>query len=211
MKDLELDALDLTDVISDQVRTFASVHGRTKKAIQIFGSVGLQTQSSLFAGNDAPLKAQLRRKMRRRTLTVLAFESLVSLLESVATSAMQIVFDLVRWAWKTIDANSLLLGVLAVSVLMNVIFSSTSTSDWWKERKAGKFMARLGIGPDLTMSKSVYLHELRTGMGPTFPEGSKSQWYVLLQVPSSNHLADLGSVEMPLTVSCILETNSFPP
>ena len=176
MKDLELDALDLADVITDQVRTFASVHGRTKKAIQIFGSVGLQTQISLFTGNDAPLKAQLRRKMRRRTLTSLTFESLVSLLESVATSAMQIVFDFVRWAWKAIDANSLLLVFLAVSVLTNVIFSSTGTSDWWRDRKAGKFMARLGVGPDLTMSKSIYLHELRTGMDPTFPEDDKSQW-----------------------------------
>ena len=205
-------------MITDQVRTFASVHGRTKKAIQIFGSVGLQTQSSLFAGNDAPLKAQLRRKMRRRTLTSLAFESLVSLLESVATSAMQIVFDFVRWAWKTIDANSLLLGFLAVSVLVNVIFSSTGTSDWWRDRKAGKFMARLGVGPDLTMSKSIYLHELRSGMDPIFPEDNKSQWYIPLQVPSSNDLTDLGSVEMLLIVSCILETkipvttrNSCPP
>ena len=192
-------------MITDQVRTFASVHGRTKKAIQIFGSVGLQTQSSLFAGNDAPLKAQLRRKMRRRTLTALAFESLFSLLESVATSAMQLVFDFLRWAWKTINANSILLGILAVSVLMNVIISSTGTSDWWRERRAGNYMARLGIGPDLTMSKSVYLHELRTGMEPSFPESSNSQWYVL-QVPSSNDRTDLNSVETPLIVSYILET-----
>ena len=160
LKDLELDALDLADVVADQVRNFASAHGRTKKAIQIFGPVGLQTQSSLFAGNDTPLKAQLRREMRRRTLTALAFESIVSLLESVATSAMQMVFDFVRWVWKTIDANSVLLAALATSFLINVIFSSTSTSEWWRERKAGQFMNRLGIGPDFTMSKAIYLHEL---------------------------------------------------
>lgn len=160
LKELELDALDLADVIADQVRNFASAHGRTKKAIQIFGSVGLQTQVSLFAGNDAPFKAQLRRKMGRRTLTALAFESLGSLLESVATSAVQIVFDLVRWTWKTIDANSVLLAILATSVFVNVIFSSTGTSEWCRERKAGNFMTRLGVGPDLTMSKAVYLHEI---------------------------------------------------
>lgn len=176
MKDLELDALDLADVITDQVRNFASVHGRTKKSIQIFGSVGLQTQISLFAGNDAPLKAQLRRKMRRRTLTALAFESIGSLAESIATSAIQIVFNFVRWTWKTVDANSVLLAVLAMSVLVNVIFSSTNTSEWWRERKASKFMARLGIGPDLTMSKAVYLNELRTALEPSLPEGSGNQW-----------------------------------
>ena len=165
-------------MIADQVRYFASAHGRTKKAIQIFGPVGLQTQVSLFAGNDAPLKAQLRRKMRRRTLTALAFESLGSLLKSVATSAMQVVFDFVRWIWKTINANSVLLAVLAMSVLVNVIFSSTNMSEWWRERKAGKFMARLGIGPDLTMSKAIYLHELResTALGTDIPEGSRGRW-----------------------------------
>lgn len=163
-------------MISDQVRNFASAHGRTKKAIQIFGAVGQQTQISTFAGNDAPLKAQLRRKQRRRTLTALAFESLGSLLESVATSAMQIIFDFVRWTWKTVDANSVLLGVLVMSVLVNVIFSSTGTSEWWRERKAGKFMTRLGIGPDLTMSKAIYLHEHETALKPGLREASSSQW-----------------------------------
>ena len=165
-------------MIADQVRYFASAHGRTKKAIQIFGPVGLQTQSSLFAGNDAPLKAQLRRRMRRRTLTALTFESLGSLLESVASSAMQVAFDFVRWTWKTIDANMVLLALLAMSVVINAIFSSKDTSKWWRERKAGKFMVRLGIGPDLTMSKAIYLHELRdsTALELSLPEGSSSQW-----------------------------------
>ena len=162
----------------DQVRYFASAHGRTKKAIQIFGLVRSSTQSSLFAGSDMPLKTQLRRTMRRRTLTALAFESLGSLLESVATSAIQVVFEFVRWTWKTINANSVLLAVLVMSILVNVIFSSTSTSEWWRERKAGKFVARLGIGPDLTMSKAIYLHELResTALEVSFSEGSSSQW-----------------------------------
>lgn len=165
-------------MIAEQVRNFASAHGRTKKAIQIFGSVGLQTQVSLFAGNDAPLTSQLRRKMRRRTLTALAFESLGSLLESVATSAVQIVFDLVRWTWKTIDANSVLLAILATSVFVNVIFSSTGTSEWWRERKAGNFMTRLGVGPDLTMSKAVYLHEIHefNALELDLREASSSQW-----------------------------------
>ena len=165
-------------MIADQVRNFASAHGRTKKAIQIFGAVGLQTQVSLFAGNDAPLRAQLRRKMRRRTLTALAFESLGSLFESVATSAMQLVFDFLRWIWRTIDANTVLLTVLATSILVNLIFSSTGTFEWWRERKAGIFMKRLGVGPDLMMSKVIYLDQLHESVAPEtkFQEGSSSQW-----------------------------------
>ena len=165
-------------MIADQVRNFASAHGRTKKAIQIFGAVGLQTQVSLFAGNDAPLRAQLRRKTRRRTLTALAFESLGSLFESVATSAMQLVFDFVRWIWRTVDANSVLLTVLATSILVNLILSSTGTSEWWRERKAVIFLKRLGVGADLTMSKVIHLDQLHEFVAPESrpQEGSSSQW-----------------------------------
>ena len=165
-------------MIADQVRTFASAHGRTKKAVQIFGPIGVQTHGSLFAGNDAPLKAQLRRKMKRRTLTELTLESLGSRLETVATSVLQIVFDFVRWTWRTIDSNSVLIAFLATSLLINVIFSSMGTSQWWRERKASKYMTRLGIGPDLTLRKTIYMHELDESSAPQLDlrEGSSSQW-----------------------------------
>ena len=91
---------------------------------------------------------------------------------------MQVILDFVQWTWKTIDANSVLLAVLATSVLVNVIVSSTNTSEWWRERRAGKYMAKLGIGPDIKLSKAIYLHELRdsTALELSLPEGSRSQW-----------------------------------
>ncbi len=160
LKDLESDALDLTDVIAQQVRTFASTNGRTKKAIQIFGQVGVQTQVSEFASSDAPLRAQLRRLTKHRTLTALAFESFASMAESVVTSVGQIVLKFLAWIWRTTSANSVILSILGISILLNLAYSSTSTSDWWRERKARKFMTRLGVGPDLTMRKAIYLNDL---------------------------------------------------
>lgn len=160
LKDLELDALDLTDVIAQQVRTFASTNGRTKKAIQIFGQIGVQTQISEFAGSDTPLKAQLRRSTKHRTLAALAFESSASMAESVVTSAVQIILRFLGWIWRTISANSVILAILVISMILNVAFSSTGTIDWWKERKARKFMARLGVGPELAMNKAIWLQDL---------------------------------------------------
>ncbi|KAK4697591.1 hypothetical protein P7C71_g509, partial [Lecanoromycetidae sp. Uapishka_2] len=160
INDLELDALDLTDVIAEQVRNFASAHGRTKKAIQIFGQVGAQTQILEFAGSEAPIKAQLRRSMKPRTMTALAFESFVSVAESVVTSAGQMILRIIRWLWNTVSANSIILAILGISVFANIVFSSSGTSDWWNERKARKFMTKLGIGPHLTMSKSIYITDL---------------------------------------------------
>ena len=178
LKDLELDALDLTDVIAEQVRTFASAHGRTKKAIQIFGQVGGQTQATEFSGSEVPLKVQLRRSMKRRTLTALAFESFASMSERVLTSAMQILLRFIRWTWNTVSANSIILTILGFSILANVIYSSGSTSNWWRERKARKFMIKLGIGPDLTLSKAIYIQDLEEATALDFGslEVSGNQW-----------------------------------
>ena len=177
LKDLELDALDLTDVIAEQVRNFASAHGRTKKAIQIFGQVGVQTQISEFASSEVPLQARLRRSRKHHTLTALAFESFASMAESVVTSAGQIILRFIVWIWRTINANGIILGILGVSVIVNIISSSTGTYNWWNERKARKYMAHLGLGPDLTMSKTVYVHDLEepTALGLRNDEDSSSQ------------------------------------
>ncbi|KAL8971006.1 MAG: hypothetical protein Q9197_003502 [Variospora fuerteventurae] len=66
LKDLELNALDLFDLITDQVRKLGA-QSRTRKAIRIFGQVGVQTQAFEFAGSDAPITTQGWRSMRRRT------------------------------------------------------------------------------------------------------------------------------------------------
>ncbi|MCJ1465121.1 SNF1-interacting protein [Pseudocyphellaria aurata] len=159
LDDLELDALDLADAITDQVGKLGA-QSRTKKAIQIFGLVGQQTQVSEFAGSVLPLISQPRRTMRYCTLTGLLLRSFASIIGSCMSSLLIRALTFVRWTWKTFNANSILLGVLLVSVITNLIFSSSSTSEWWRERKAGNFMARMGVGPNLSMSKAIYLHEL---------------------------------------------------
>ena len=161
LKALESDALDLMDVVAEQVRNFASAHGRTKKAIDIFGQIpGAQSQVVEFAGSEAVLKTRLRQSTKPRTLTALAFESCASMLESVLTSAGQIIWSFIRWIWKTIDANYIILGILAISVVINMTLSSRSTSAWWKDRRARSFMNSIGIGSDLSMSKAIYLEDL---------------------------------------------------
>ena len=159
LHDLELDALDLVDVVAEQVRKLGA-HSRTKKAIQIFGSIGQQTADSEFAGSDTPSNIRTRRSMKRRTTTNLVLEFAGSLLQRIVTTLMDWFMAIVRWIWKTFDANSILLGILAISICTNLLFSSWSTSQWWKERNAGKYMARLGVGPDPIMSHALYIRDL---------------------------------------------------
>ena len=159
LSDLELDSLDLADVISDQVRKLGA-QSRTKKSIQIFGHVGQQTQTSEFAGSESPIVSKIRRSLKRRTMAGLFLESLGSLLASIVTALMQWFATIVQWCWKTLNAHTILLTVLAISVLTNIIFSSKDTSTWWRERRAAKFMTRIGVGPNLMMSKAVYTQDL---------------------------------------------------
>ena len=157
--DLEQDALDLADVVSDQCRRLGE-KARTKKAITVFGQVGLQTQVSEFAGSESPLSAQLRRSMKPRSFARLVLEAVGSMLETIATSTLQILTDLVQWTWKTLSANKIILGILILSVLANLIFTTKTASDSWRERRALKYMSRLGIGPDLTMTKTIFLQDI---------------------------------------------------
>ncbi|KAL9611204.1 MAG: hypothetical protein Q9167_004152 [Letrouitia subvulpina] len=165
LKDLKSDVLDLADVVTDQVKKLGA-HSRTKKAIEIFGQIGQQTQVSEFTGNDAPIITQSRRSTKRRTIAGLFIESLGSLIESIITSIIVWTLATFRWLSKTINTNRLILGLLASSMIGNVFFSSSTTTDWWSERKAGNLMSRLGVGPNPVMSKTIYLEDLSELLRP---------------------------------------------
>lgn len=157
--DLEQDALDLVDLATDQVRRLGA-HSRTKKAITIFGHVGRQNHVSHFTGAGSNLKLEPRRPRTPRAMHELLLETLLSFLETSLSFLMMWVFGIVRWAWKTVSANKIILVLLATSALMNGYYSSRDSWDWWHERHAGKFMARLGVQPNLVMSKAIYMHDI---------------------------------------------------
>lgn len=171
------DALDLEDLITDQVRKLGA-QGRTKRAIQIFGQVGVQTQALEFAGSDAPITTRVRRSMKRRTLARLLADYFGSFAQAVLASVSQWISALVHWIWKTLSANYVILAILAVSVAINLVFSSNGTAGWWRDRQAGNYLVKIGIGSDNVMSKAVYLRDLYDVWAPQagWPDGSDSPW-----------------------------------
>jgi hypothetical protein len=159
MNDLEQDALDLVDLVSDQV-TKLGPRSKTKKAIFVFGDVGRQTQVSQFSGAESPLPLECRRPRKQRTLFPLLVETSGSLLQSAISSLMIWTFALLRWVWKTTSAHSLILLLLASSLFVNGFYSSRDTYQWWHERNAWKFASRLGIRPDNVISKAIYVRDM---------------------------------------------------
>lgn len=156
---MEQDALDLIDLVSDQVRRLGA-HSRTKKAITIFGHVGRQSHVSRFSGIGVDLKLETRSARTPRTLFRLLLESILSFLESAISSLMIWSFALVHWTWKTASAHKILLVLLTLSALLNGFYSVRDTYEWWQERNAGRFVARLGVQPNHVMSKAIYLKDI---------------------------------------------------
>lgn len=158
-EDLKQDSLDLVDLVSDQVRRLGA-HSRTKKAITIFGHVGRQNHVSEFSGAGSNLKLEPRKPRTQRAMHELLLETFLSFLETSVSFLMMWAFGVVRWSWKTMSAHKTILTMLAISAIMNGYYSSRDSWDWWHERHAGNFMARLGVQPNLVMSKSIYMRDI---------------------------------------------------
>jgi VAD1 Analog of StAR-related lipid transfer domain/PH domain len=166
MDDLELDALDLADLVADQVRRLGP-YSRTKKAIQIFGQIGHSSTITQLQLDTMAINIETRRQPIQRTLFALLLQTSASLIESTLISALEIILTLIRWFWKTGSANSIILSLLLISALINGFYSSRDSWQWWHERSASRFMGRLGINANTVMSKAVYLHDMDEIIHPT--------------------------------------------
>ncbi|PCH07483.1 Hypothetical protein PENO1_011680 [Penicillium occitanis (nom. inval.)] len=159
MNDLEQDALDLVDLVSDQIRKLGP-RSRTKRAITIFGLIGRETGVFQYAAADSRAITQAHKSRKQRSLTYLILETTASLLESAISSLMMWFLALVRWIWKTSSAHSLILALLGSSLLINGFYSTRDTYDWWHERKAAKLLTRLGVHSEHVMSKAIFVKDL---------------------------------------------------
>ncbi|KAJ9154953.1 PH domain-containing protein [Pleurostoma richardsiae] len=157
LDDAARDAEELADVATDQVRKLGP-HSRTKRAIQVYGGIGQQTQVVIFTPGEA--EAAKKAQIRPRTLTAMMFDTVRSFAESAATSLIMWAFAVVRKLFKVASAHRIILLLLGVSVLTNVIFTGRESLAWWTERRAAQFMDRIGVGPNIMMSKAIYLADL---------------------------------------------------
>jgi hypothetical protein len=159
MNDLNLDALDIVDLVADQVRRLGP-HSRTKKAVRIFGQLGQSTETTQLQLDRSALSLELRRKPTPRTLFDLVRQDVGSGLESLLAMVLQGIIGVLKWIYNTCTAHSLILALLGVSILFNTFYSYRDTYSWWHERKASKFMARIGVTPNTVMSKAVHVQDL---------------------------------------------------
>ncbi|KAJ9608008.1 SNF1-interacting protein [Cladophialophora chaetospira] len=157
--DLELDCQDLADLVTDQVRKLG-FHSRTRKAIQIFGQVGHSTETTQLLADAAAVSIELRRQPIKRTMTGLLAQSATSTAQGAGGTLLQSLLSILSWFAKTFSANKFILAALVLSALYNSWHTYRDSSDWWRERKASNFMAKLGVSSNTVMSRAVYISDL---------------------------------------------------
>jgi hypothetical protein len=83
------------------------------------------------------------------------------------TVVVDILLGLSKAVLNVFTAHTLLVALLATSVIYNSWHSYRDGLVWYNERNAGKFMVRLGVTPNPSMSKSIYLNDVETLIAPT--------------------------------------------
>lgn len=207
MDDLTLDALDLVDLVFDQVRRLGP-HTRTKKAVQIFGQLGQSTEVIQLQVDRSALSLELRRAPTPRSLFDIVRQDAESGFKSILAMVCQGVVGLMKWAHKICTAHTLILVLLGLSVLFNSFHSYRDTYSWWHERNAGKFMARIGVTPNNIMSKAVYIQDLDELLSKNgdLPSPESSTCYSVFH--DEHQLDDLDAPVLSISSNTALTTRS---
>ncbi|KAG5982634.1 hypothetical protein E4U55_001647 [Claviceps digitariae] len=162
LRDAAADAEDMAELATDQVRKLGP-RSRTNRAIQVYGHVGQQTQVVIFS--PAAAESSKKQAIKPRSLTALQFETLRSLGESAVSSLIMWAFAGLQKLFGIITAHRVIVLLLVTSAFTNLLLTSTESSTWWKERRAAKFMKRVGVTPNLMMSKAIYIADLDQASG----------------------------------------------
>lgn len=161
LRDYEADAVDLTNVVADQVVKLGA-RSKTNKAMQIYGAVGQSMQTAQVTPSELPepSSTRTRRAVKCRTLTDLYTEAAFAEAFRLFTMVIDVGIALAKSAAGVATAHTFLVALLATSVMYNSWHSYRDGLTWYHERNAGKFMARLGVRSDPTVARAVYLSDI---------------------------------------------------
>jgi hypothetical protein len=160
LQDMTLESQDLVDVVNDQVARLGN-NKSTGKVINIFGQVGVTTQAAQFAPEDIPPPTRPRKfKLRPQTTGSFILQYIGNIFVSIVSTMMSWILAIFTGLGKLVSAHQLLVLMLLLSAGTNFFYTSKESWGWWNERSAAKYMARLGVGPSPSMTRSIYIRDL---------------------------------------------------
>ncbi|RDA92223.1 hypothetical protein CP533_5707 [Ophiocordyceps camponoti-saundersi (nom. inval.)] len=183
-------AEELAETATDEVRKLGP-RSRTSRAIEVYGRVGSQREPVVFS--PAATDSSKKEWIKPRTLTAMLLETARSFAESAVSSIIMWAFDGLRKLYEVASAQRLILAFLSLSLVINLLLTSTESSAWWKERRAASFMQR--VVPD-SMTKAIYLADLNDVTAPSPWEANKNNNSTCLGAYKT--LLDATDLEAPL-------------
>lgn len=162
LEDLELEAVSMTTLVAEQVQRLGSSPA-TKRIVEIFGNIGQQAEAAQVSSKDDD--SIVKMTVRRRTMTGLFVENVRSLFQSCCTTVLMTIIGMLNIIFKSLSANVVLITLLLISLSLSVFQSSEFASTWWHDRSTATFMARLGVVPNMSMSKGIYLKDVADSIG----------------------------------------------
>ncbi|KAH0241705.1 hypothetical protein KCU71_g24038, partial [Aureobasidium melanogenum] len=108
-----------------------------------------------------------RRKVKIRTLTNLYTDEVLAQAFRLLTMLIDLFIAIAKSLAGVVTAHKILILILAFSVTYNTWYGYRDGLAWYNERNAGRFMARLGVKPDSTVTRAVYLSDIEEFVAPT--------------------------------------------
>ncbi|KAH9836871.1 putative PH domain-containing protein [Teratosphaeria destructans] len=173
---LDADALDLSNVAMDQVAKLGS-HSKTNRAIEIFGGIGVAqaTVPSITGASkiEASLAKVLSKERQKQRKPIGIFRLILDdqMARAFATLGwfLDVLFALGKGILAACTTHTILVAILVASVLYNSWYGYRDGVEWWRERSALKFMAKVGVKTEspLTISKAIWLKDVEELIAPS--------------------------------------------
>jgi len=148
--------MNLLSLVTDQVAKLSKSDARTRKAVEIFGHLGLVTEPTQVTSPNIANEVQ----MVHRTLSELWWTAILSYAQKSLTDLTTTIIEVVTAFSKSFGAHGFLLTLLAISGMIHLLASTAFVQSWYNEHNATSYMSRLGITPTTTMAKAIYLHDI---------------------------------------------------
>ena len=167
--DMEMDALNMMDIVTEQVDRLGPACS-TRRVMEIYGGIGIQTDAAQVKG-PTNVGRPLRVAVGKKTIPGLLLESARSITASTVSSLMMLIFGALRFIAKTVTTHGVLAALLSISVAFSFYTVTERANEWWSDRQAATFMAHLGVVPNMSMSRSIYISDITDAVSvPSLPE-----------------------------------------
>lgn len=143
-------------MVTDQVAKLSKSDARTRKAVEIFGHLGLASEPTQVTSPGVKSQGT----MTHRTLFELWQDAIFAYIRTTMSNLASTSTDALATLGKNLGAHGFLLTLLVISTTMHLLASTTIVQSWYNNRNAVNYMSRLGVTSTSTMAKAVYLHDL---------------------------------------------------